>query len=156
MRESAQPGDILVVSVHWGWQLGLRSPPGAPAASRTGSSTPGWHVVHGHSSHHPRPCEVYRDRLVLYGCGDLVNDYEGIGGYEEFRDDLRLLYRATVDRDGALLTAELLPFRSRRMRLERAAPADAAWLADVLDRESRSRGSHLALGAGGRIELGRP
>jgi hypothetical protein len=27
-----------------------------------------------------RPFEVYRDRLILYGCGDLLNDYEGIGG----------------------------------------------------------------------------
>jgi poly-gamma-glutamate synthesis protein (capsule biosynthesis protein) len=24
----------------------------------------------GHSSHHPRPIKVYRDRLILYGCGD--------------------------------------------------------------------------------------
>jgi poly-gamma-glutamate capsule biosynthesis protein CapA/YwtB (metallophosphatase superfamily) len=29
--------------------------------------------------------EGYRDRLILYGCGDFLNDYEGIKGYEEFR-----------------------------------------------------------------------
>ena len=34
--------------------------------------------MHGHSSHHPRPIEVYRGKLILYGCGDLVDDYEGI------------------------------------------------------------------------------
>jgi poly-gamma-glutamate capsule biosynthesis protein CapA/YwtB (metallophosphatase superfamily) len=42
-------------------------------------------IVHGHSSHHPRPVEVFRGRLVLYCCGHFINDYEGIGGYEEFR-----------------------------------------------------------------------
>jgi poly-gamma-glutamate synthesis protein (capsule biosynthesis protein) len=35
-------------------------------------------VVHGHSSHHCKGAEVYRGRLVLYGCGDLISDYEGI------------------------------------------------------------------------------
>ena len=35
-------------------------------------------VVHGHSSHHPRPIEVYQRRLILYGCGDFIDDYEGI------------------------------------------------------------------------------
>ena len=56
----------------------------------------GFDVIHGHSSHHPRPVEVYRGRLVLYGCGDAINDYEGISGYGQFRGDLRLLYVASV------------------------------------------------------------
>ena len=38
-------------------------------------------VVHGHSSHHPKAIEVYEGRLILYGCGDFLNDYEGIAGY---------------------------------------------------------------------------
>ena len=56
-------------------------------------------VVYGHSSHHPRLIEVYRGRLILYGCGDLVNDYEGIQPYRAFRDELRLLYFVSVDPD---------------------------------------------------------
>jgi len=31
-------------------------------------------------------------RLILYGCGDFLNDYEGIRGYEEYRGDLALMY----------------------------------------------------------------
>lgn len=42
-------------------------------------------MVHFHSSHHPKAIEVYRHRLVLYGAGDLINDYEGI-----FRRHLKL------------------------------------------------------------------
>lgn len=45
-------------------------------------------VIHGHSSHHPRGVEVYGGRVILYGCGDFVNDYEGISGHERYRDDL--------------------------------------------------------------------
>ena len=34
-------------------------------------------VIHGHSSHHVKAIEVYNGKLVLYGCGDFRNDYEG-------------------------------------------------------------------------------
>jgi hypothetical protein len=27
---------------------------------------------------------VYRGKLILYGCGDFIDDYEGIGGYEQY------------------------------------------------------------------------
>lgn len=29
-------------------------------------------IVHGHSSHHMKGCELYRGKLVAYGCGDLI------------------------------------------------------------------------------------
>ena len=77
VRRVKQPGDIAVVSVHWGSNWGYHVPRAQVRfAHRLIDS--GVDVVHGHSSHHPRPVEVYRDRLVLYGCGDLINDYEGI------------------------------------------------------------------------------
>jgi poly-gamma-glutamate synthesis protein (capsule biosynthesis protein) len=110
-------------------------------------------VVHGHSSHHPRPIEVYAGRLVLYGCGDFVNDYEGIGGHERYRDDLRLLYRVSLTPHGALAAAELVPLRTRQLRLERATSADAEWLATVLDGKSRRYGVRLRRTSGDRITL---
>ena len=33
-------------------------------------------MLYGHSSHHIRGAEVYKGKLVLYGAGDIVNDYE--------------------------------------------------------------------------------
>jgi poly-gamma-glutamate synthesis protein (capsule biosynthesis protein) len=54
-------------------------------------------IVHGHSSHHPRTIEIYRDRLILNGCGDFLNDYEGIRGYERYRDYLVLMYFADLE-----------------------------------------------------------
>ena len=69
----------------------------ARAAARVRSEEGTLDLVHGHSSHHPRPIEIYRDKLVLYGCGDFVTDYEGIGGYEEFRSDLCPAYLARLE-----------------------------------------------------------
>jgi poly-gamma-glutamate capsule biosynthesis protein CapA/YwtB (metallophosphatase superfamily) len=105
--------------------------------------------VHGHSSHHPRPIEVYRDRLVLYGCGDLINDYEGIRGHEAYRPDLRALYLARLHRgSGALAGLSIVPLRARRMRLERASATDATWLRDRLDRVSRPFEARIQLDDG--------
>jgi poly-gamma-glutamate synthesis protein (capsule biosynthesis protein) len=92
--------------------------------------------VHGHSSHHPKGIEIYRGRLILYGCGDYLNDYEGIEGHERYRGDLVLMYFPTLDPAGRLVTLRMVPLRLRKFRLERATRADAAWLKATLERES--------------------
>ena len=41
-----------------------------------------------------------------------MNDYEGISGYEEFLDDLTLMYFASVDlRSGNLLGLDMVPLK---------------------------------------------
>src|SRR5690606_6931639 len=111
-------------------------------------------LVHGHSSHHPIGIEVYRDRLVLYGAGDFLNDYEGIGGYREYRGELSLTYFAPVDAtSGQLLALRMTPMRVWRFSLRRAGAADARWLRDVLDRESGAFGCGVQLAADSRLTL---
>ncbi|CAL9340052.1 CapA family protein [Streptomyces sp. Tu 3180] len=152
VRRVKRAGDIVVVSVHWGSNWGYRVP---REQTRFAHALVGGGVdlVHGHSSHHPRPVEVHRQRLVLYGCGDFVDDYEGIGGHEEYRDDLRLAYFVTVAADtGRLLGLRMVPLRSRRMRLEPAPYRDAAWMHATLDRVSA--GVHPVLGSDGTLSLG--
>ena len=74
-----QPGDVVVVSIHWGSNWGYDvDRDQARFAHRLING--GVDVIHGHSSHHPRPIESYRGKLILYGCGDCVDDYEGISG----------------------------------------------------------------------------
>lgn len=139
-----QPGDIAVVSVHWGSNWGYDVPRAqVRLAHRLVDS--GVDVVHGHSSHHPRPVEAYRDRLVLYGCGDLINDYEGIGGMKRFRGDLRLVYVARLDPTGELDELRMVPLQSRQMRLGHPTEQDAKWLHGVLSKASRRFGSRLEL-----------
>ncbi|GAB2776490.1 CapA family protein [Streptomyces chlorus] len=136
IRRMKRAGDIVVVSVHWGSNWGYPVPCEqirfAHALVDGGAD-----LVHGHSSHHPRPIEVYRQRLVLHGCGDFIDDYEGISGYEEYRDDLRLAYFVTVAADtGRFLDLRMVPLRSRRMRLEPVPHQDATWMHATLDRVS--------------------
>ena len=101
-------------------------------------------IVHGHSSHHPMAIEVYRDRLILYGCGDFLNDYEGIGGHESYRPDLAVMYFADVDpADGTLAALQMTPLQIRRLRLNRASGDDVRWMAWRLDRESRRFGARV-------------
>jgi poly-gamma-glutamate capsule biosynthesis protein CapA/YwtB (metallophosphatase superfamily) len=144
-----RPGDVVVASVHWGSNWGWHVPADqVDFAHRLVDG--GVDVVHGHSSHHPRPFEVYRGRLVLYGCGDLVNDYEGISGYEGYRDDLRLLHLATIEPgSGSLAGLRMVPLQAHRMRLRHASRTDAEWLRSALDRAGRRHGTRVGIGADG-------
>jgi len=127
-------GDLVVVSIHWGTNWGYAVPADQRRfAHRLIDS--GADLVYGHSSHHPRPIEIYHDKLVLYGCGDFIDDYEGIGRYEEYRDDLRLMYFASLDQDsGTLAGLRMVALQTRKMRLhhrQAGPPANRAHTADV-------------------------
>ena len=148
-----QPSDIVVVSVHWGsnWGYNVEAEQ-VRFAHRLIDG--GVDVVHGHSSHHPRPIEVYSGKLILYGCGDLVDDYEGITGHERYRDDLRLIYLPRLDpASGQLKELRLAPFQARRLRLHRASEPDTEWLQTVMDKVSRGFGSRIERGSGGFLTL---
>ena len=111
-------------------------------------------IVHGHSSHHPKALEIYRNRLILHGCGDFLNDYEGIRGYEEFRGDLALMYFASVDPANAdLIALEMVPLRIRRFQLVPASRQDVDWLQQTLDRESRAFGVRVTLAPDRKLTL---
>jgi poly-gamma-glutamate capsule biosynthesis protein CapA/YwtB (metallophosphatase superfamily) len=153
VRRHRRPDDLVVVSVHWGSNWGHQVP-AAQTRFAHALVDGGVDLVHGHSSHHPRPIEVYRGRLVLYGCGDFINDYEGIAGHEGYRDDLRLLYLASFDTDTRALRAlRMIPMQARRLRLEHASDVDAEWLRAVLDRTSRPLGSRVGRGPEGALTL---
>ena len=152
-QAARQPGDIVVVSIHWGSNWGYQVYGDQVRFARR-LIDGGVDLVHGHSSHHPRPIEVYRGKLVLYGCGDCIDDYEGITGYENYRDDLRLLYFASVaPGTGELAALVMVPMQARNMRLRHASAADAGWLAATLDEISRGFGSRIERQSGGRLIL---
>jgi poly-gamma-glutamate capsule biosynthesis protein CapA/YwtB (metallophosphatase superfamily) len=151
--EIRRPRDIVVVSAHWGTNWGYHvEADHVRFAHRLIDG--GIDVVHGHSSHHPRPIEVYSGKLILYGCGDLVDDYEGITGHDRYRDELRLLYLPRLDpASGRLKELRLAPFRTRQLRLHRASEPDAEWLRTTLDEVSRSFGSRIEQGAEGFLTV---
>lgn len=149
-RAGERTGATIVVSIHWGPNWGHRIPAAHTRFARRLIDC-GVDVVHGHSSHHAKAIEVYRNRLILYGCGDLINDYEGIGGHEEFRGDLALMYLATLGRDG-LEQLEMTPMRMRRLRAERVTGPDVDELGRTLDRHSRTFNTSVRVKEDGRLE----
>lgn len=136
-------GDIVVASIHWGPNWGHAIPDADQAFAHHLIDRAGVDIVHGHSSHHPKAVELYRGRPIFHGCGDLINDYEGISGHEAYRPDLKFIYFVDMEPERAGVSVTLLPFRMVRFRLERALPADAAWLAARLDGQCLACGVHL-------------
>jgi poly-gamma-glutamate capsule biosynthesis protein CapA/YwtB (metallophosphatase superfamily) len=143
---SRRPGDLLVASIHWGGNWGYDIPAQQTRFAHGLIDRAGFDVVHGHSSHHPKGMEIYQGKPILYGCGDFLNDYEGIAGYEEFRDDLVLMYFLTIGASqGTLARLTMVPLQIRNFRLNRASPADATWLRGTLNRERRKFGIRVRL-----------
>ena len=133
MRAHQQTGDLIVASIHWGRNWGYEIPRNQIMFAHR-LIEGGIAIVHAHSSHHVKAIEVFKERLILYGCGDFLTDYEGISGYEMFRGDLALMYLIDLDScSGELIAARLVPMRMRRFRLESASVADAEWLCDRLN-----------------------
>lgn len=137
-------GDAVLVSIHWGSNWGFEIPDEHRTFAHRLIDDAGVDGVYGHSSHHVKAIEVYRDRAILYGCGDFLNDYEGIHGPEHFRDDLTMMYFPMLDmRSGALVQLELVPLLIRHFCLQRPSLSDARWLRDTVDRECRPFGGVL-------------
>lgn len=149
-----QPGDVAVASIHWGPNWGFEIDKAERAFAHHLVESGGIDVVHGHSSHHVRGIEVWRGRLILYGCGDFLTDYEGIGEHPNFRDELGLMYFPAIDAaTGELSSLRMSPTRLRNFRVTRAAGADAGWLRETLDREGKGLGTSVTVENDGTFSL---
>jgi poly-gamma-glutamate capsule biosynthesis protein CapA/YwtB (metallophosphatase superfamily) len=147
VQRDKRAGDLVVFSLHWGGNWGYAIPPEQRAFAHGLIDAAGVDVVHGHSSHHAKALEIHRGRLILYGCGDFLNDYEGIEGHEEFRDELGLMYFPAFDAaTGRLRELDLVPTRIRHFRVNRAAGDDRRWLLATLRYECRRFGCGIEEG----------
>jgi len=142
--EVKRKGDVVIVSIHWGENWGYKIPPAQRTLAHRFVDETEVDIVHGHSSHHVKAIEVYKGRLILYGCGDFFNDYEGIQGYESFRGDLGLMYFADVDPwSRRLLDLRMIPTQVRHFRVNSGSEVDSKWLEDLFDREGKRFGTRV-------------
>jgi poly-gamma-glutamate synthesis protein (capsule biosynthesis protein) len=155
VRALKQEGDIAVASIHWGENWGFDIPRMHQSFAHALIDEAAIDLVHGHSSHHAKGWEVYEEKLILYGCGDFINDYEGIAGNNEYRSDIVAMYLVELSDDAkaSLLSMAICPFNIRQFRLRRAKWTDANWLCDTLNRERRSPGWQLSLSSDGMLRL---
>jgi len=154
VRALKQPGDIVVLSIHWGGNWGYDVPGEQREFAHQLIDKAGINVIHGHSSHHPRGIEVYKDKPIIYGCGDFINDYEGISGHEPYRGDLSLMYFLDIDpANGKLIGLEMVPHQIRKFRLNQASKQDTAWLKHTLNREGQQFNTGVDLTKDDLLEL---
>lgn len=155
LSRDRRENDVVVLSLHWGPNWGYDVSEDERRFAHRLIDEARISVLHCHSSHHPKGIEVYHNRLILYGCGDFLNDYEGISGYEEFRGDLSLMYFVEIEpTSGDLIALEMTPLQIRRFRLNRPSSLDVEWRRRTLDRENRKLGgATIELGASGRLAL---
>jgi poly-gamma-glutamate synthesis protein (capsule biosynthesis protein) len=141
--------DVAIASIHWGANWGYEVPSKQRLFAHRLIDEAGVDLIHGHSSHHAKGIEVYKNKLILYGCGDFLNDYEGIRGYESFRGDLGLMYFASLEQQtGKLLSLQMIPTKIKHFKVNNASANDVLWLSTVLNRESQKFGSKVELNKG--------
>jgi len=137
-----QPGDITVASIHWGGNWGYEIPEAQKELAHWLIDGGKVDIIHGHSSHHVKALEIYNKKLIVYGCGDFLNDYEGISGYESYRDDLGLMYFVQANQtNGQLISLKMVPTQIKNFRINQPKRKDRKWLKLVMNRESRRFGT---------------
>lgn len=139
IKKIKSQNDIVIFSIHWGGNWGYYIPGEFQDFAHDLIDLAEVDIIHGHSSHHFKGIEVYKNRPIIYGCGDFLNDYEGIDGYEDFRDDLALMFFVTMDLiTGNCTGFKLVPLQIKNFRLNKTSQKDTNWIIDTLNREGKS------------------
>ncbi len=144
VKSVKKKGDISVLSIHWGGNWGYDIEPAFQTFAHSVIDQADIDVVFGHSSHHAKGVEVYRGKLIIYGAGDWVNDYEGISGYEGYRGDLSLMYFPSINVEtGNLAELRCVPTRIRHLQVQKASDSEVQWMYDMMHRECSKLGTDV-------------
>ncbi len=133
---------ITVVSIHWGSNWGYEIPDEQISFAHALIDDAKVDVVHGHSSHHIKGIEVYKDKPIIYGCGDFINDYEGISGHEAYRGDLGMMYFIRIELSSLkLVEFIMIPTHIKNFKVSQPSREDALWLNKVINNQSERFGA---------------
>lgn len=138
---TAPPASLQIFSIHWGPNYSWKPDQEIQDLAHFLIDECGVDIIHGHSSHHVQGVEKYHGKLIIYGCGDFVDDYALT---PEYRNDLSALWRVTVEEKGSgkleLAQLEVFPTRINRFQAEALEPssADHEWVMDKVTNLSQS------------------
>ena len=166
LTKSTTPKPSLkIFSVHWGPNYSWNPDDSICSLAHFLIDECGVDIIHGHSSHHIQGVEKYKGKLIIYGCGDFVDDYAVNPGY---RNDLSAVWRVTVKENGGnnndsiyneltLKTLEIFPTRIKLFQAHRLDPSDAdhQWVKSKLQDLCHDFGTSLSsqLGDQGQLVL---
>ena len=116
---SSRGSSLKIFSVHWGPNYSWRPSSHIIALAHYLIDECCIDIVHGHSSHHVQGVEKYKGKLIIYGCGDFVDDYALT---PEYRNDLSAVWRVNVVEEGGkvkLDKLEIFPTRIKTFQAQR-------------------------------------
>ncbi|KAI9661928.1 MAG: hypothetical protein M1821_009168 [Bathelium mastoideum] len=122
-NEATTPS-LTVFSVHWGPNYSWQPAEEIRDLAHFLIDECGVDIIHGHSSHHVQGIERYKPgKLIIYGCGDFIEDYAVTPDY---RNDLSAVWRVAVreeaernDRDSLVVEqVEIFPTRINNFRAQ--------------------------------------
>jgi poly-gamma-glutamate capsule biosynthesis protein CapA/YwtB (metallophosphatase superfamily) len=125
--------DLVIFSIHWGPNYQWIPDKKIQELGRW-LIHEGVDVIHGHSSHHIQGIEIVERRngsfgLILYGCGDFVDDY---AVDEQYRNDLGALFQlnisiSEVTKSIQLHSLSIFPTRCSNFQVNRLNFEDNDW-----------------------------
>jgi len=144
---TGQAAALKIFSVHWGPNYSWQPADEIRGLAHFLVDECGIDIIHGHSSHHVQGVEIYKGKLIIYGCGDFVDDYALV---PKFRNDLSVVWRVSVreKRYGEGLNLEKLEIeptkidRFKARKLE-AGEEDAKWVRAKVKDLSRELGTRV-------------
>lgn len=146
--------DIVVFSVHWGGNWGYNIPSNHKRIAHEIIDNAGIDIVLGHSSHHPMGIEVYKNKLIIYGAGDFINDYEGIQSHGEYKGELSLMYFPSINiTNGQLISLKVFPMEIKKFKLNNASKPDVIWLKNILNKEGKKLNTQVKLNDDNSMDL---
>lgn len=146
---------LKVFSVHWGPNYSWQPAQEIRDLAHYLIDECGIDIVHGHSSHHVQGAERYKGKLIIYGCGDFVDDY---AVKSDHRNDLSGVWQVTVsERDASddgqakagleLRSLEMFPTVIRKFQVWElnADEPDAKWVREKIRDLSAELGTRVIL-----------
>lgn len=147
---------LKVFSVHWGPNYSWQPAREIRDLAHFLIDSCGVDIIHGHSSHHVQGVERYKGKLIIYGCGDFVDDYALT---PEYRNDISGIWQVTVEetagRDGGrglrLKRLDLYPTKIDRFTAKRLTgdEPDSDWVRQRIKTLSTELGTTVELETGG-------
>jgi hypothetical protein len=161
--------DFVIFSVHWGPNYQWIPDKKIQELGRW-MINEGVDVIHGHSSHHIQGVEIVERKnrtrgLILYGCGDFLDDY---AIDEQYRNDLGALFQLHITISSPLSSDEnqksklirlqslsIFPTRCSSFQVNRLNfdDNDWKWIKEKLLQLSKTAGKTWTIGQNNQLQL---
>ncbi|KIW02604.1 uncharacterized protein PV09_06053 [Verruconis gallopava] len=154
-KESEKP-DLKVFSVHWGPNYSWHPSDDIRSLAHFLIDECEVDIIHGHSSHHIQGVELYKGKLIIYGCGDFVDDYALNATYRNDRSAVWTVLVEPSEQSGLRLTRlEIWPTMIEKFQamVAYSGSEEHRWVCNKIITLSRDLGTSLGNERGDQGQL---